>query len=153
MLVNPASPNLAIATSTFNPITDGTRLPLGGTNIVTVLPTLAFVPAGGSCLTTVLGGAFELPAVWVLTRNPAAFSLAVASLTESCLTLGTSAFFGPVDTTRTTWLPAGTTFPLGGVVLITMFGGTVALGCFCTVYFSPAAVISCWALVSVSPFT
>src|SRR5262249_1715848 len=134
-------------------MTFGTRFPFGGTKIVTVLPTLALVPAGGSCLATVLGGAVELLAVWVLTRNPAAFSLAVASLTESCLTLGTCTFFGPVDTTRTTWVPAGTTFPLGGVVLITMPVGTVALGCFCTVYFSPAAVISCCALASGSPVT
>src|SRR5215471_816420 len=118
-------------------MTFGTGLPFGGTKIVTVLPTLALVPADGSCLTTVLAGAVELGAVWMLTRNPAAFSLAVAWSTESCLTSGTCAFFGPVDTTRTTWVPAGTTFPLGGVVRITMFGGTVGLGCFCTVYFSP----------------
>src|SRR5437660_12404361 len=153
MLVNPASPSLAIATSTFNPITEGTMDPPGDTKIVTVLPNLAFEPAGGSCLTTVLGGAFVLVEVCWLTWNPAARSVAVACVTDSCLTGGTVTCFGPLDTTRTTWLPAGTTFPFGGLVLITMFLGVVALGCFCTVYFSPAAVISCSAWVSVCPFT
>ena len=120
---------------------------------MTVLPNLAFVPAVGSCLTTVLDAPVELLSVCTLTRNPAAFSLFVASPTESCFTLGTDTIFGPVDTTRTTWLPAGTTLPLGGLVLITMFLGTVGLGCFCTVYFSPAWVISFSAWVSVCPFT
>ena len=120
---------------------------------MTVLPNLAFVPAVGSCFTTVLGVPVELLSVCTLTWNPAAFNVLCAWLTESCFTLGTDTIFGPVDTTRTTWLPAGTTLPLGGLVLITMFFGTVALGCFCTVYFSPASVISFSAWVSVCPFT
>src|SRR5579862_1590638 len=123
-------------------MTSGTRLPLGGTKIVTLLPNLAFVPALGSCLTTVPGVPVELLSVCTLTWNPAPLNVLCAWPTGSCLTLGTDTIFGPVDTTRVTLLPAGTALPLGGLVLITMFFGTVASGCLCTVYFSPAAVIS-----------
>src|SRR5438093_738602 len=117
--------------------------PVGGDPIRAATGRRGYVPGVGEDVGDGVGEGdvgVGLGAVCTLTWNPAAFSLAVASLTESCFTLGTDTIFGPVDTTRTTWLPAGTTFPLGGLVLITMFFGTVALGCFCTVYFSPAAV-------------
>src|SRR5258708_4636454 len=142
MLVNPALPSLASATSMLSPITAGTMDPPGEMKIVTVLPALAFVPAVGLCLATVFAGAFELLSVWTLTWNPAAFRVVVACDTASCLTSGTAVIFGPVDTTMTTSLPAGTTFPLGGLVLITMLLGTEALGCLCTVNFSPPLQIA-----------
>src|ERR1700747_1133613 len=127
--------------------------PPGDTKIVTVLPYLTLVFPGGSCLTTMWAGAFVLVEVCWLTWNPAALSVLIACDTGSCLTLGTVAIRGPLDTTSTTWLPAGTTFPFGGLVLITVFLGTVGLVCFCTVNFSPAWVISCSALMSVCPST
>src|SRR5215471_12158355 len=153
MLENPALDSLPSASSRLSPTTFGTMDPPGVTKIVTVLPTLAFEFGGGSCLTTVLGGALELFAVCVVTRNPAPFKMASASVSDLCLTSGTFTSFGPVDTKIVTVLPAFTTFPLGGLVLITMLLGIVALGCFTTVNFSPALVIACSATVSVWPST
>ena len=49
---------------------------------MTVLPNLAFVPADGLWWATVLAGSVEWSAVCTLTWNPAAFSFAVASLTD-----------------------------------------------------------------------
>src|SRR5262249_34100858 len=125
MCVTPVAPSWTSVACESSPTTAGTRDPPGETKIVTVLPNLAFVPGDGSCLTTVLGGAVELLAVCSLTWNPSDRRMLSASPTLWCLTLGTSTIFGPLDTTIVTFVPAGTTFPFGGLVLITMSLATV----------------------------
>src|SRR5262252_2967656 len=141
MLENPALPSLPRATCKLSPTTAGTSDPPGETKIVTVLPNLAEVPGGGSCLTTVLAGAVELGAVCSWTWNPLDLRMLSASAAEWCLTLGTLTIFGPLDTKIVTVVPAATTFPFAGLVLITVSLGTVALDCFTTVNPSPAWVI------------
>src|SRR6516164_5425171 len=153
MLENPALPSLPRATCKLSPTTAGTSDPPGETKIVTVLPNLTEVPGDGSCRTTVLAGAVELGAVCSWTWKPLDLSRFSASATDLCLTFGTSTIFGPLDAKIVTVVPAATTLPFAGLVLITMSLGMVELDCFCTVYFSPACVISCSACVSVCPST
>src|SRR5215831_9612154 len=71
MLLKPWALKAASAASTCWLITLGTCAPPAETKIVTVAPLLTFVPAVGSCRTTVFGGAVEFWAVCSLTWNPA----------------------------------------------------------------------------------
>src|SRR5215469_16832065 len=121
--------------------------------MVTSVPTLTDVPGSGDCLTTVPAGFDELLSCCSVTWKPLLRNRLSADACGCPLTSGTLTIFGPLETNSFTRVPAATTFPFAGLVLITKPFCTVALGCFTTVDFSPALVISSWACLTCRPFT
>src|SRR5215469_5200004 len=121
--------------------------------MVTRVPTLTDLPGSGDCLTTVLAGLDELASGTSVTWKPLLRSRFAADDSDCPLTSGTLTIFGPLETNSFTRVPAATTLPFCGLVLITIPLGVVALGCSTTVDFSPALVISCSACLTWRPFT
>src|SRR5215469_9286997 len=118
-----------------------------------MVPTLTDLPGSGDCLATVPLGFDELGSGCSLACRPLALSRLSAFACDCPFTSGTLTILGPVETKSFTRVPAATTFPFAGLVLITKPLGVVALGWFTTVDFSPALAICCSACLTDRPFT
>src|SRR5215469_11126833 len=92
--------------------------------MVTSLPGLTGVPAAGLCQTTVPAGAVEVVPVLPTGVRPAPAIVARAAATSSPRTSGTVGWCWPEAKKTATVLPAATTVPAAGRVLITWPFGT-----------------------------
>src|SRR5205807_9899529 len=125
---NPAPCSCEAACWYGRPITGGTATGARPfeTLILTVVPSITFVPAFGACAVTVPAGCDE----WISTTfgwSCRAASAAAASVDECPTTFGTIHFRLPVETVIVTVLPLSSFSPADGCWSITCVAATVAL--------------------------